>query len=815
MKKTLLLILTIVVVIGTMCSCNNESSDPITTANNIPQAIFFENKSEVFERLYSLFVSDSDAETIKSEAAKIQALMRKSAPTTEIVGGTSFSGTIHTTGDYVVRTDDELQAALKSAKSGEVIFIPSGVTIDISDLFETEDYTPKIRKGVTLASDRGIGAGGKLVLSHPMGMALICDDDATITGLNISGPVRHYEGYNAAVKDIGIRITGTNVTVSNCEIASFTRAAISLSQAGEANIDSCYIHNSFVAIAATTEKVTVKDTAIFEVENGYTMKNEPAEIPSGIIVLESATIEPLGVERKTPDLLISVFPNDPLEAYQLLEKVKNGETKLLVEALASYSGTTEYYHNRESLTIEQDGKVYGISKDTALGGGIKYRELFNDADHVVSNLAELKSALESVKSGETIFINGNAELNLTNNRITIPAGVTLASNRGAINEDGKVSGGAMLYSTIRQDKLITMKEGSRLVGVTVVGADTERHMTHLERGLNSSGDSYTDYYYSLTLTRGVCIEGDGVSVSNCEVSGFSEAGIAVINSKSAVINNNFIHHNQRNGFGYGIVFYGPSVGEVYGNVFNYDRHAIAADGTAGSGYSAHDNIHLGTAIYHIFDAHGSTYRDDGTRVACDKIDMKNNVFMSIQLPYKRRGTPEEYSKFTNNIIIYPESSYQYRYLYGKNFICEDNIWGIMEAETPNYNFENGKTFTIDVKGEMMIYKDVAEINSKTHGLRYKYFLVFAPSEDGYYVCEYGNNLDDGSILGENEVVRIPENGFVLTFTSNHSKPLRLYKEIAARHGVIYNSSMILNGDYIATFDGSVIKAVESVEKTDN
>ncbi|MBO5981674.1 MAG: right-handed parallel beta-helix repeat-containing protein, partial [Clostridia bacterium] len=335
--------------------------------------------------------------------------------------------------------------------------------------------------------------------------------------------------------------------------------------------------------------------------------------------------------------------------------------------------------------------------------------------------------------------------------------------------------------------------------------DTERHMTHLQRGLNSAGNSYTDYYYSLILARGLVVRGDNVTVSNCEISGFSEAGVLVEGYKGAKVSHCYIHHNQRNGFGYGVSLYRESEVEIYGNLFNFDRHAIAADGSAGSSYYAHDNVHMGTAIYHIFDAHGGADRGDGTDTACDKVEMINNVFLSDRLPYKKRGTPTEYSLFKNNIVVYPEESYEYRFLYGNNFIMEDNIFGIAEKKNPVYDFEGAKSYLVDMSS-VEKYEGVEYIDSAAQKLRYKYILVFAPAEDGkFYIKEYGNNLDDGSIRNWNEKVYVPEGGFVLAFTADSGSGLRLYNAVADRHGVIYNTTLCLDGDFVGEFDGELLR----------
>ena len=52
---------------------------------------------------------------------------------------------------------------------------------------------------------------------------------------------------------------------------------------------------------------------------------------------------------------------------------------------------------------------------------------------------------------------------------------------------------------------------------------------------------------------------------------------------------------------------------------------------------------------------------------------------------------------------------------------------------------------------------------------------------------------------------------MLVFTSDSYKPHSLYTAIAGRHEVIYNTSLGLDGDYIATREGDTVTVIQSVE----
>lgn len=811
MKHTLSLLLILSLLLSVLCACDKPEPPVVLPPQQelcVPQRLMLTDGREVYTWLYSMFVSDND-EQIKADASNLQDLIKGVGTTLTEIGGAKYGGKIYTTGDYVVKTDDELKAALKEAKSGDVIFIPSGVTIDIADLNATEYFQVSLKKGVILASDRGIGEGGVLRLSHPSGAMIRCGDDSVVTGLNICGVITAFEGNAASRKDTGVRIIGENVRITNCEFASFSGEAVLQAGKGSGTVEQCYIHHCSTGINDSNGALTLTGNAFFANQDDLVRQDSGADLPDGNGALGANEPHAQLCERVLPDIVSAVYPADSYEVYTLLGKVAEGDRSALVDALAIHSGTTEYYRYKDQFSITRDGNVYGITDDgSPLGGGAGYDGIITSGDFTVSTVDELQSALKQAKAGQTVFIPANVQIDLTGRPITVPSGVTLASDRGAVQRDGSISAGAMLFTTVRQKEAVFLSENARFCGITLVGPDTERHMTHLQRGLNDAGNKYTDYYYKLMLTCGVSVTGNGAEVDNCEISGFSEAGVHIGGYVDIIVHHNWIHHNQRNGFGYGVVIGGQSYAEVYRNLFNFDRHAIAADGSPKSGYSAHDNAHLGTAIYHIFDAHGGADRGDGTQIACERIDMYNNVFLSDRIPYKKRGTPEEYSKFTRNIVIYPEIRYPYRQLYGENFICEDNIWGIC-TDLPDYDFEGGKTYTLNAVGDIRLYEELESIDAKGYKLRYAYILVFAPTDGGYYMSEYGNNLDDGSIAGVNETVIIPEGGFVLIFTNQSSIAKQLYQAIENRHEVIYNTTIGLPGDYIAARDGNKITVTQS------
>jgi VCBS repeat protein len=126
------------------------------------------------------------------------------------------------------------------------------------------------------------------------------------------------------------------------------------------------------------------------------------------------------------------------------------------------------------------------------------------------------------------------------------------------------------------------------------------------------------------LERGIDISSCvGIEIANMEMSGWSGQAVHVqdplgrnTNPEAIRIHDNFFHHNQHDGGnGYGVVVRHGAYALIERNVFDFNRHAIAAGGQPGTGYRAHQNLVLkGGGVHgcwaicftaHEFDVHGS------------------------------------------------------------------------------------------------------------------------------------------------------------------------------------------------------------------
>lgn len=922
MKKVLAILL-VVIIVFTVAGCEKPTeagSLDFTTDLGVVQKTFYNDSLKVYEGLLAMLdgvekekLSDEEltiyAEHLIRSMENLGSLYAFANNTcyniegeiygvedlSEVGGGKGYSDII-TSGDYTVTDDDELKQALLTAKSGEVIFLPSDAAIDLSDLRITEGYIATLKKGVILASDRGNNGskGGTIYFSAAHNTLIRCLGDNRITGLNLVGVngTLASGGINNG-SFIGINATGENIKIDNCEISGFSGTAVRMVNKGGV-ISDCYIHDNGSAdgrgifitnketqaeirsnlfannntdlVASSFGSLDFRGNISVGCENPLDIKNRAGQTLSGVsnTFLDAAgtiedgfdegefeknawefksdkTLKLLGVAElppepsvktdinKDPDIIVGIFTGDKSFVYDCLKKIaaspneKEEVTSLIYDAISELCGFSAYYDYKDKISINKGGKIYGAydaGGKGPIGGGVGTAGIRTGGDYRATDLDSLTLALSAAKAGEVVFIPGDVKIDLTplansDKYLSIPEGVILASDRGAKIGD-KISVGAMLFATEHAKLMISAASSSVIEGLVICGADTSKHMTHILRGI--ADGSYTDYYYKLPLTIGIRVDGNGVTVRNCEISGFSNSGVLLNNVKDAHIYRNFIHHNQRNGFGYGICLSKASEAVIEYNLFNFDRHSVAADGSPGSGYIARYNIQMGEAIYHVFDAHGGRDRGDGTQIACDYVEMYNNTILTDRIPYSRRGIPQQYSKFYNNVVLYPITYYQVRRLEGANMTMYDNIFGIAEPEKVSFDYNNGKEYTVtisdfnkplinSVNTVMLRDGDKNSYTSSELGLRYAKILSFIPDGNGgYVISEYGNNLDNGTIWSYDEKVTVPESGFVLIF-NNNSTLSSIYDIIAERFGIIYNTTMYVPGGFKARVenDGSGVK----------
>lgn len=294
--------------------------------------------------------------------------------------------------------------------------------------------------------------------------------------------------------------------------------------------------------------------------------------------------------------------------------------------------------------IEIDGAIYGaMSGDRGpIGGGNGYSSIITTGDYIVEDLDALLDALSKAKADQIVFIPADTTIDLTARIyieqlvLEIPQGVTLAGDRG--NDKSK---GALLTSDALETPEMIRAAGPdvRVTGLRIQGPNPKRYLDHHRRSFGPGGAGHS-YYYKLPTSNGITTTHPWLEVDNCEISGFSHAGIDLRTADGHHIHNNYIHHCQYQGLGYGVCHNTASSLIEY-NLFDWNRHSIAGTGRPGCSYIARHNVELGVSLSHCFDMHGGRDRKDGTDIAGTSIEIYNNTFRAPQTPVVIRGVPQE------------------------------------------------------------------------------------------------------------------------------------------------------------------------------
>ncbi|MDD5678007.1 MAG: PKD domain-containing protein [Kiritimatiellae bacterium] len=309
-----------------------------------------------------------------------------------------------------------------------------------------------------------------------------------------------------------------------------------------------------------------------------------------------------------------------------------------------------------------------------IGGGTGYSFIVDPyyANYFVSDKMELTNALASAVSGDIIYIDDNAQINLTGGRgeeIHVPGGVTLASGRGWAGSDG-----GLLYTTNSAMYLaILMAAGPnvRFTGFRLRGPDPEIAM-------------YPDVYQ---FANGISSTNPNLTVDNCEISGWAHTAVYLdAGCTNAYIHHNYIHHNRRHGLGYGVSHGYPTAiahinSIIEANLFDYNRHNIASTGWSGVSYEARYNIVLEHPYLHSFDVHGY---GDYPGLAQDWTFIHHNTFFSDWAPYAVTlgGVPGEEAHIHHNWFPCFMNSDKAIYCYGgyENVTIYNNAYNLTIPE---------------------------------------------------------------------------------------------------------------------------------------
>lgn len=276
----------------------------------------------------------------------------------------------------------------------------------------------------------------------------------------------------------------------------------------------------------------------------------------------------------------------------------------------------------------------------------------------VSNEREFLNALSSCKGDCNIYVKEFSKIDLSYYKnIKVSSNTRIFSNRGIgdgqgahifCNNDGvhplfDVAGKNVIFFGL----IIEGNDGNMLVGEDAFSGKSDEFK-------KKNWDSLTKKnMYATPVSSGIAITGDNILIENCELKNWTYTAIYVRSkSKNVVVRNNFIHHNQRYGLGYGVTVDNGEV-LVEGNVFDYNRHSIASTGRENSVYIVRNNIFKQNGNYSwAVDMHGGIDRKDNTNVAGKYALIENNIFYVTNKgrAVVFRGIPIQKVLISNNIV---------------------------------------------------------------------------------------------------------------------------------------------------------------------
>lgn len=281
------------------------------------------------------------------------------------------------------------------------------------------------------------------------------------------------------------------------------------------------------------------------------------------------------------------------------------------------------------------------------GGGHGYPDAVPRVDEcmtVVATRAELEAALDTAAAGDIVYVDDDARIDLTGPTLCIPGGVWLVSGRGVNG-----SAGGLLYGTeiVGRPLLRACGPNVRLSGVRLWGPDPSQCPPQWPNACEgedrTGGRNCRD---CMPRPSGIATSEDNLEVDNCEIAGFTLAGVALSDSVGHRVHHNHLHHNQRQGLGYGVLLSRGQTGTVEVlvdfNRMDAMRHAIAGSGEPGQDYIARDNLVLPPANGHIFDMHGENENtDNGSELAGGEILIhRNTILVPDHYAMVIRGRPQ-------------------------------------------------------------------------------------------------------------------------------------------------------------------------------
>jgi hypothetical protein len=213
-------------------------------------------------------------------------------------------------------------------------------------------------------------------------------------------------------------------------------------------------------------------------------------------------------------------------------------------------------------------------------------------------------------------------------------------------------------------------------------------------------DGWTDYGVNVCGNYGVnAPDGPGCAGGPRDPAEYTGPRITAADASTMRIERNYLHHNAREGAGYGVVISGNAYATIEGNVFDFNRHDITSDGRAYNGYVARFNYALqGGFTYgngywgQHFDVHGAgtaASREDGHydggpagesyEIAFNTIrgEQRYGGFLGIatktRAAFELRGRPSMGARFIGNVVAHDDRGEAVRLKRGSDPTLSPNI----------------------------------------------------------------------------------------------------------------------------------------------
>ncbi len=280
---------------------------------------------------------------------------------------------------------------------------------------------------------------------------------------------------------------------------------------------------------------------------------------------------------------------------------------------------------------------------------------------------DLGSALGEAGWGTVVEVDGSASINLRDydqaTQLQIPAGVTIRGDRRGTLLGPEL--GLPLPDSRDHRPLRTLN--------LQVAYDSPGDWVRIT-GLRLHGPSRS--HARIDYSNGIFVDDRAtVIIDHNDLSGWTQATVNVDGDPAAAplwacppkddaipptnvrLVRNFIHHNERDGGGYGVVVGANGRATITGNTFLMNRHAIAGKGAALSGYSAWFNLILSHAPQygfnheHDFDMHGSDLSSHHTGgIGGSDIEIARNTFLGTdRLNFNLRGVSCGLDRLHDNV----------------------------------------------------------------------------------------------------------------------------------------------------------------------